>query len=49
MDENDFFFSEDIIKLNKSNDFAFSSIAQGAKITGAILHLDIKFQIMVLG
>ena len=37
MDENEFFFSEDIIKLNKSNDFAFSSIAQGAKITGAIL------------
>jgi hypothetical protein len=37
MDNNEFFFSKDIIKLNKYNDIAFSNLAQGAKITGAIL------------
>jgi hypothetical protein len=33
MDNNEFFFSKDIIKLNKYNDIAFSNLAQGAKIT----------------
>ena len=37
MDENEYFFSENIIKLNKPNDIAFSNIAQGAQITGATL------------
>ena len=37
MDDNEFFLSENIIKLNKPNDISFSKIAQGAKITGAIL------------
>lgn len=37
MDENEFFFEKHIIKLNKPNDIAFSNIAQGATVTGAIL------------
>tara|TARA_Y100000589_G_scaffold279463_1_gene275445 strand:- start:63 stop:269 length:207 start_codon:yes stop_codon:yes gene_type:complete len=37
MDENEYFFSEHIIKLNQPNDIAFSNIAQNATITGAIL------------
>ena len=37
MDENEFFFVNYIIKLNKPNDIAFSNIAQGAKVTGTIL------------
>tara|TARA_A100001011_G_scaffold399933_1_gene511149 strand:+ start:571 stop:786 length:216 start_codon:yes stop_codon:yes gene_type:complete len=37
MDENEFFFSNNIIKLNKPNDIAFSNIAQNACVTGATL------------
>ena len=37
MDENEFFLTKHIIRLNKPNDIAFSNLAQGAKITGATL------------
>lgn len=45
MDENEFFFVNHIIKLNKSNDIAFSNIAQGAKVTGATLPSGYKIPI----